>query len=187
MRAGLVAVAGLGLILAYAVGRQGLQTEEGAAATPMDGARSGERSALPQGPLQPLYLGPVGPSQSRSGTLPAARDAHADPEPLAELADPEPSGGPADVGPLLDADDDLMAWALEPADAPVESAPLLDAEDDVLLAIEADDQLPIEVGPPMDADDPEAEGTAADPGVPIEIGPNLDADADVDPGEVPAR
>jgi hypothetical protein len=187
MRAGLVTMVGLGLMLAHAVGRQWLQTEEGKVATPIGGAQSGERSASLQVPLQSLRIGPAGLARGHSGTLPAARNTDADSDPLAELADVEPSAAAADVGPLLDADDELMAWALEPAEAPVESAPLLDAEDDALLAIESDDQPPIEVGPPMDADDPEAEDTAADPGVPIEVGPILNADADGDPGEPPAR
>ena len=176
MRERFVAMAGLGLILAYVVSRQGPQIEEGTILMPTGTAQFGDRSAPAPAPLQPRQFIPAEPVRGRPGTLPSPRGTDADPDPLAALADAEAEEAPVEVEPLLDAGDDLMAWALEPTDAPVESAPVLDAEDDVLWAMEVDDQPPIEVGPPIDADDPDAADSPPDEGAPIEVGPDLDAD-----------
>jgi hypothetical protein len=180
MRGRLFAVAGLALVLAYAVGRQAMRGEDG---TPR-GAELGDQMAAPRLPLQTRQTDMSEPVRSGLRALPAV-EAHGDPDPLFAADLGETSEVPADLGPLVDADDRLMTWPLESADGPADIGPALEADEDPSLGMYADEgRPPIEVGPAIDADHPDAAEVLADEGVPMEVGPILNADPETEDAEV---
>ena len=178
MRRRLLVIAGLALLLAYSFARQDRQTEEGA----VEAVRSGVEPPTGRGVARPTPIHQRAPSVAGdvAAALPLAGDTEHDTDPTAVVADTDAREEPAEVGGLLEPDDDVALSALEPGDVPAESDPPLDADDAVGMSTGDVHLPPSEVGPSIDADEQDAVDTFAENAEPISVGPELSADAGFD-------